>query len=43
MSKRCEKKQIYEKPKLEKYGDISKITMGGTPDMAGDFNKGDSG
>ena len=27
MSKKCKKKQIYLKPKMEKYGDISGITM----------------
>ena len=28
MSKKGEKKRIYQKPKMEKYGDISGITMG---------------
>jgi hypothetical protein len=28
MSKKSEKKQMYQKPKLEKYGDISIITKG---------------
>ncbi len=41
MPKKTEKKQVYNKPILKKYGDITKLTLG--PDGFGGDKDGGSG